>query len=106
VVITALFDEDGALRGFVKLTRDETDRRQAEQIMAQLGRLAETEAMARQIGDTVISSLFKVGLSLEAAVRMVAQPEPARRLTAAVDDIDRAIADIRRIVIFGAPPPD
>jgi PAS domain S-box-containing protein len=32
VIITALFDHDGTLRGFAKITRDLTDRRQVEQL--------------------------------------------------------------------------
>jgi PAS domain S-box-containing protein len=48
VVITALFDNNGALRGFAKVTRDVTERRKATEILLQHERLlAETQRLAR-----------------------------------------------------------
>src|SRR5437868_11467405 len=48
VVITALFDEDGALRGFAKVTRDITERRQATATLLEHERLlAEAQHLAR-----------------------------------------------------------
>ena len=35
VIITALFDEDGALRGYAKVTRDLTERREQEELLRQ-----------------------------------------------------------------------
>jgi PAS domain S-box-containing protein len=45
VVVTALRDEDGTVRGFGKMTRDLTERKQAEEARAQR---AAAEALARQ----------------------------------------------------------
>jgi PAS domain S-box-containing protein len=48
VAITALFDEDGTLRGFAKVTRDTTERRQATAILLEHERLlAEAQHLAR-----------------------------------------------------------
>ncbi len=45
VVITALYNEDGNLRGFTKVTRDMTERKQAEEALAQK---AASEALSRR----------------------------------------------------------
>ncbi len=45
VVITALYSEDGNLRGFTKVTRDMTERKQAEEALAQK---AASEALSRR----------------------------------------------------------
>ncbi len=45
VVITALYNEDGNLRGFAKVTRDMTERKQAEEALAQK---AASEALSRR----------------------------------------------------------
>ena len=45
VVITALYRDDGSLRGFAKVTRDMTERKKAEEVMAQK---ASFEALSRR----------------------------------------------------------
>jgi PAS domain S-box-containing protein len=45
VVITALYNDDGNLRGFAKVTRDMTERKQAEEALAQK---AASEALSRR----------------------------------------------------------
>jgi PAS domain S-box-containing protein len=48
VVITALYDRDGTLRGFAKVTRDNTDRRKVTEALIEHERLlAETQRLAR-----------------------------------------------------------
>jgi PAS domain S-box-containing protein len=48
VVITALYDEDGTLRGFAKVTRDITERQKAtERLLEHERLLAETQRLAR-----------------------------------------------------------
>jgi PAS domain S-box-containing protein len=58
VVITALFDEDGSLRGFGKVTRDLTERRERERARAESAAIARSERWLRatlnSIGDAVI----------------------------------------------------
>jgi PAS domain S-box-containing protein len=55
VVITALFDKQGRLRGFAKITRDLTERRQAEQRLEQRveERTAELQATNARLHETV-----------------------------------------------------
>lgn len=61
VVITALLDEDGRLRGFAKVTRDMTERRRAEEELrearAKLERRALNTQHAMQINDNVVQRL-------------------------------------------------
>ena len=48
VVITALYDDDGTLRGFAKITRDTTERQKAtERLLEHERLLAETQRLAR-----------------------------------------------------------
>jgi len=73
VVITALHDDHGRLTGFAKITRDLTERRNAEEAIGELsGRLfllqdEERKRLARQLHDrtrpylsAVLASLFKI----------------------------------------------
>ena len=52
VVITALRDEDGALQGFAKVTRDMTERRRSEEAL----KLAREEAVAANLAKTAFLS--------------------------------------------------
>ena len=56
------------------------------------------DRIARDLHDLVIQRLFAIGLSLESTIRITTKPEVARRLVAAVDDIDDTIKDIRRTI--------
>ncbi|WP_447976690.1 PAS domain-containing protein [Candidatus Nitrospira bockiana] len=47
VVITALYDEEGKLRGYAKITRDLTERRQAEEALSQAKRELERRVLDR-----------------------------------------------------------
>ena len=51
----------------------------------------------------MIQSLFAVGMSLQGAAAMARDAEVARRIENAVEDIDRAIRDLRNY-IFGLRP--
>lgn len=57
--------------------------------------IADRDRIARDLHDTVIQRLFATGLSLEGALRLATAPEVAYRLTQAVDEIDKAIVDVR-----------
>ena len=48
--------------------------------------------------DTVIQQLFAVGLSLQATLRRFVDPEVARRVQLAVDDLDTTIKRIRSTI--------
>ncbi|MEH0930831.1 GAF domain-containing sensor histidine kinase [Micromonospora sp. CPCC 205558] len=59
--------------------------------------LEDRERIARDLHDVVIQRLFATGLQLQSAAPM-ARPEVAKRVNAAVDDLDATIRDIRRTI--------
>ena len=65
--------------------------------------LEERERIGKELHDGVIQSLFAVGMSLQGLASSTADAEVARRLEAAVEDVDRAIRDLRNY-IFGLRP--
>ena len=67
----------------------------------ELNRLAvyeDEERIARDLHDSVIQQLFAIGLSLQGAVRLAADPVLGERLQRAVDDLDTTIRDIRSTI--------
>jgi signal transduction histidine kinase len=80
---------------------EETGRAQEE--LARLELLEERERIAKELHDGVIQSLFGVGMGLQATVAMVTDREIGRRLEHAIDEIDRAVRDLRNY-IFGLRP--
>ena len=74
VVITALFDDNGRLRGFGKVTRDLTERRAAEQALSErrrlLSHLVEAQELERRriawdVHDDSIQAMVAVGMRLQ-----------------------------------------
>ncbi|MFF5175807.1 GAF domain-containing protein [Micromonospora sp. NPDC000089] len=59
--------------------------------------LEDRERIARDLHDVVIQRLFATGLQLQSGA-MNARPEVAKRINAAVDDLDATIRDIRRTI--------
>ncbi|MEU8158945.1 GAF domain-containing protein [Micromonospora parva] len=59
--------------------------------------LEDRERIARDLHDVVIQRLFATGLQLQSAAPM-GRPEVAKRINAAVDDLDATIRDIRRTI--------
>ena len=80
---------------------EETERQHRE--IERLQIVEERERIAKELHDGVIQSLFAVGMSLQGAGAVAADPEVARRIEGAVDEIDRAIRDLRNY-IFGLRP--
>jgi signal transduction histidine kinase len=80
---------------------DETERRGRE--LQRLQMFEERERIAKELHDGVIQSLFAVGMNLQGVATSSADPETARRLEAAVEDVDVAIRDLRNY-IFGLRP--
>lgn len=76
---------------------------QAQQELRKLEVLEERERIAKELHDGVIQALFAVGMNLQGVGALVQDPEIARRLDGAVDDIDGAIRDLRNY-IFGLRP--
>ena len=92
-----VWDEDDvqALRGFAAQAALGVDRAQAQEDRAALAILADRDRIARDLHDLVIQRLFATGLTLQAMARRSQNPESAQRLTAAVNDLDATIRDIR-----------
>ncbi|HJY32965.1 MAG TPA: GAF domain-containing sensor histidine kinase [Actinomycetota bacterium] len=80
---------------------DETERKGRE--LQRLQVLEERERIGRELHDGVIQSLFALGMSLQGLASSSSDAEVARRLEAAVEDVDRAIRDLRNY-IFGLRP--
>ena len=79
----------------------ETERTAAA--LRRLEMMDERERIAKELHDGVIQSLFAVGMSLQGVASMSPDPETARRLESAVEDVDHAIRDLRNY-IFGLRP--
>jgi signal transduction histidine kinase len=80
---------------------DEAER--AAQELRRFEVLEDRERIAKELHDGVIQSLFAVGMSLQGLATMATDQETTRRLEAAVEDVDRAIRDLRNY-IFGLRP--
>ena len=125
VVVTALRTPSGALRGFAKVTREMTERRQAEEslreqrtlltkaagdLLALTRRLVEAEEaerrrLARELHDRVGQNLSALGLNLDAVLASLgADAPPAMRvrlndslalLEGTTQTIEQVMADLR-----------
>ena len=80
---------------------DETERKSRE--LQRLQVLEERERIAKELHDGVIQSLFAVGMSLQGLAAASSDEDMARRLEAAVEDVDHSIRDLRNY-IFGLRP--
>jgi PAS domain S-box-containing protein len=99
IVITALLDSDGRLTGFAKVTRDETDRNQAEQHAYRLQQLTDREELADDLSETIVHRIFEAGLNMQGALKHIADPVAARRIHHAVELLDDTIKEIRNVVL-------
>ncbi|HET7421860.1 MAG TPA: GAF domain-containing sensor histidine kinase [Candidatus Dormibacteraeota bacterium] len=79
----------------------EYDRAQSE--LRRLGLMDERERIAKELHDGIIQSLFAVGMGLQGTALMASEPETARRIENAVEELDRVIRDLRNY-IFGLRP--
>jgi len=73
-------------------------RARAQEERRQLAVLEDRERIARDLHDVVIQRLFATGMQLQGAVLQAGRPEVAKRINAAVDDLDATIRDIRRSI--------
>jgi signal transduction histidine kinase len=63
------------------------------------------DRIARDLHDSVIQSLFAIGLTLDSASRLTREDDVRKRLDVAVEDIDATIRDIRRSIFeLGSSP--
>lgn len=75
----------------------------ATEASEQLVRLAETDRIARELGDTVIKKLFGIGLALQSATARFPVARPV--FNRAVADLDQAINQLRSSLYGHIPPP-
>jgi two-component system, NarL family, sensor histidine kinase DevS len=80
---------------------EETQR--AERERRRLEVLEERERIAKELHDGVIQSLFAVGMGLQGTASRAQDAEVAHQIEAAVEEVDRAIRDLRNY-IFGLRP--
>ena len=112
VVITALRDDDGDLRGFAKVTRDLTDWRNARDLLTDLsGRLLqlqdeERRRIARELHDTTSPLLTRLVGRLYAARRLArdADPELGARLDEALGLAESTATTVRTVGAMLHPP--
>ena len=91
-------DEDAAqLSTFAGQAALALERARAQEERQQLVVLEDRERIARDLHDVVIQRLFATGMHLQGAVHQ-AGPAVAKRINAAVDDLDATIRDIRRSI--------
>jgi PAS domain S-box-containing protein len=64
VVITALYDDTGAHRGFAKVTRDLTERKQAQDAKRRINELDMRQRHALEVNDDIIQGLAVADLAL------------------------------------------
>ena len=83
----------------------ERSRAQLEEEAGELRLLAEREQIGADLYEAVIDNLFRVGLSLESALRLPMAPETAARVRSAVDELDETIKRAR-MAIMGLHEPD
>ncbi|MDH2424426.1 PAS domain S-box protein [Sphaerisporangium sp. TRM90804] len=113
VVITALYDADGSLRGFGKVTRDMTERRSAERALDERGRLlshliraqeAERQRIAWDVHDDTIQAMVAFGMR----VQLIADRLPAEHAEAMsrLGDTVSATIDRLRDLTFRLHPPE
>jgi signal transduction histidine kinase len=101
VVVTAVYDEAGALHGFAKITRDLTERRRLEGQQRQLALLAERERIAGGLFEWIVQGMFAVGLELQAAT--FADDSTLRaKVDAAVQHLDEVIVELRNHQVTAA----
>lgn len=70
----------------------------AQRRMYELEVVSDRERIARDLHDQVIQRLFAVGLSLQSSIPQVQSPVVGERLTAAIDDLQAVISDIRTTI--------
>ena len=74
------------------------ERARAQEERELLAVLEDRERIARDLHDVVIQRLFATGMQLQGALVPATRPDAAKRINAAVDDLDATIRDIRRSI--------
>jgi PAS domain S-box-containing protein len=104
VVISALRDADGALHGFVNITRDMTERRQADELRDQLRQAQKMEALGQLTGGIAhdFNNLLAVIVgNLELLGDLVTDDNGNRMIQQALRNAERGAELTRRLLAFG-----
>jgi PAS domain S-box-containing protein len=94
VIITALRDSDGVLRGFGKVTRDLTARREAEDIARRLAAEAAARAVAEKAEQYQRDLLAVLGRDLRNCLSVVVTAAERNRVEAADPNVRRRAAQV------------
>ena len=86
------------LRDHIRRSQEETA--QLEARLRELTVLQDRDRIAADLQDKVIQRVFAVGLTLQGAATLTAEPEVRRRVAASVDDLDHVLR-LLRDSIFG-----
>ena len=90
--------DEELLVGFATAAGIAIDNARLHASLSELALLQDRERIAMDLHDTVIQQLFAVGLSLQAMLRRVKDPDLAGRIETAVDDLDTTIKQIRTTI--------
>jgi PAS domain S-box-containing protein len=104
VVISALRDGDGELHGFVNITRDMTERRQADELRDQLRQAQKMEALGQLTGGIAhdFNNLLAVIVgNLELLGDRVIDDDGKRMIDQALRNAERGADLTRRLLAFG-----
>jgi signal transduction histidine kinase len=66
--------------------------------------LEDRDRIAQGMNDVVVQRIFSAGLTLQLALGLLGDQRGTREIRQAVDELDRAIRDIREIVFDLGPP--
>ncbi|MFI6080341.1 PAS domain-containing sensor histidine kinase [Streptomyces sp. NPDC051217] len=112
VVITALWDDKGVLRGFGKVTRDMSERRAAQQALSERRRLfdhlvqaqeTERRRIAWDVHDDSIQTMVAVGMRLQLLAERLPD-ESAAELARLDTSVREAISRLRNLTFRLHPP--
>ena len=98
VVITAIVDANGALKGFAKVTRDETDRKRAAELSLQIELMSERDRIARDLQETVVGQILRAILRLTTAASLIDDRDARARIDEAIHDLDATLKEIRDVI--------
>ena len=117
VVITALHDGEGELRGFAKVTRDITERKHAEERIRQSereqvelqrrlieGREAERLQLAQELHDGPVQELYSVIYILSDLAQAVTSPADQAHFAEARELLQRVVGELRLMASESRPP--
>ena len=99
VVITAIIAGDGQLEGFAKITRDDTDRKWADERVRELELATDRERIAAGLHDSIVHRIFEAGLEIQGTLQLVSDPTAVVRIRAAVELLDETLKEIRTVVL-------